>query len=55
MTKHEFRPLIIVEAPDAAAARNVILKILATAELSEKIFHFTVPEPTAEIWETDKE
>jgi len=45
MTKYELHPRIVVEAPTAVVARNVILKILADAELSEKIFHFTVPEP----------
>ena len=41
--KFEFRPRIVVNADTVEAARNVILKILASAELSGRIFTFEVP------------
>ncbi len=41
--KVAYRPLIVVEAPDAEAAREEILKFLTGAQLSGRIFYFQVP------------
>lgn len=44
--KYVIKPEIVVDVHGPVEARNVILRILAAAELKGKIYHFQVPEAT---------
>ena len=44
--KYALRPEVVIDADGPVQARNVMLRILAGAELSGTIYSFTVPEAT---------